>query len=180
MKLLNSKKALVLLGVLVVAAAAAIGAYAYFSSSGHGTGSATVGTSTEFNVTSDTAAGGPLTPGGGVGTYETVKYRVNNPSTGAQNLNNVNIKVAESNGDPWSVAGTGGNPACTGADFELSVDGGAHWFAGDAGVDDTSLATDLAAGATTPDGTITIRMIDSLDNQDACKNATVPLYLFAN
>jgi hypothetical protein len=57
---------------------------------------------------------------------------------------------------------------------------GTTFAAAGASVNDTALAANLAPGATTAtDGTITIRMIDSGTNQDGCKNATVPLYLYA-
>jgi hypothetical protein len=44
MKLIKSKKAIVLLAMSIVAIVAAVGAYAYFTSTGDGTGSASVGT----------------------------------------------------------------------------------------------------------------------------------------
>jgi hypothetical protein len=184
MKLIKSKKALVLLGVLVVAVVAAVGAYAYFSSSGYGTGSAAVGSSTAFTISSDDYAGGPLTPAGDDSTYESVAYRVTNPSTGSQNLNKVVVSVAGTDGagaaTTFSVAGSGGNPACTAADFELSVDGGTNWGAAGDPVTDISVAADLAAGATSDDGTVLIRMIDTHANQDACQGQTVPLHFSAS
>ena len=167
------KRTSVLLAVVGAAVVAALGAYAYFTSTGSGSGSATVGTSTAWQVDTDAYAGGPLTPGGGVGTYETIDYRVTNNSTGHQNLANVNVKVANADGSPWtSVVG------CSKDDFQLSVDG-TTWGAAGAAVDDTALAADLAPGAVTGDGTITIRMVNAASNQDGCKNATVPLYLSA-
>ena len=52
MKLIKSKKGLVLLATLAVAVVAAVGAYAYFTSTGTGTSSAgTVGTATSWLVT---------------------------------------------------------------------------------------------------------------------------------
>ncbi len=174
-KLMKSKKGVALLATLVVALAAAIGAYAYFTSTGSGSGSAAVGTSAAWQVNTDAYTGGPLTPGGGSATYESVKYRVKNNDSGHQNLANVNIKVANADGSSWaSVAG------CSAGDFQLSVDGGSTWGAAGAAVNDTALAGNLAPGATTADGTIVIRMVDSGSNQDGCKNATVPLYLAAS
>jgi hypothetical protein len=176
MKLRSKRTVLVLVGVLAVAIFAAVGAYAYFTSTGSGSGSASVGTSTAWQVNTDAASGGPLLPGGGAGTYESIAYRVKNNSSGHQNLANVNVKVANSDGSPW-VAVSG----CSKNDFQLSVDGGTTWGAAGASVDDIALAGNLAPGATTsPDGQIVIRMIDSGSNQDGCKNATVPLYLYAS
>jgi hypothetical protein len=184
MKVIKSKKGLVLLGVIAVAAIAAIGAYAYFSSTGHGSGSAAVGTSTAFTISSDAYSGGPLTPDGGSATYESVAYRVNNPSSGNQNLNQVVVSVAGTDGttgDPTTFDISGGTtPDCTKDDFQLSVDGGATWGAAGASVTDTSVAADLAPGANSADGTVLIRMIDTLANQDNCQGATVPLYFAAS
>jgi hypothetical protein len=184
MKLIKSKKGVALLAALAVAVVAAVGAYAYFSSTGTGTGSASVGSSTAFTIASDAATGGPLTPAGGALTYESVKYNVTNPSSGAQKLNNVNIQIAGKDSvtglaTAWSVSG-GTNPDCTKGDFQLSVDGGTTWAAAGASVNDTALAADLAAGTTTAKSTVMIRMIDTLANQDNCQGATVPLYFSAS
>jgi hypothetical protein len=165
MRILKSKKGIALLAVLAVAAVTAIGAYAYFTTTGSGSGSASVGTDTPWEVTTDAATGGPLTPGG---PSESIAYHVKNPSTGYQNLANVAIKVANANGTAWDGPGT-----CSAADF--SVDGAA---AG-ATFNDTALAGDKAPG-TTSNGSITIQMVDTGSNQDDCKNAIVPLYLYAS
>jgi hypothetical protein len=184
MKFIKSKKGVALLATLAVAAIAAVGAFAYFSSTGHGSGAAKVGTSTAFTIASDAYTGGPLTPAGGPLTYESVKFRVTNPSSGAQNLNQVVVSVAGTDGlgapSTFSIAGTGGNPACTNGDFQLSVDNGTTWGAAGSSVTDTSNAADLAAGATSGDGTVLIRMIDTGANQDACQTADVPLYFAAS
>jgi hypothetical protein len=183
---LRSKRTLVLLGVLAgVAVFAAAGAYAYFTSTGHGSGSAAVGTSTAWQVNTDAYSGGPLTPGGGSATYESIKYRVKNNNSGQQALANVNIKVAGTDGSGnatvWSAQADSGKPACSKDDFRLSVDGGTTWAAAGASVDDAVLAGNLAPGATTTsDGTIMIRMVDSGANQDNCKSQSVPLYLYAS
>jgi hypothetical protein len=175
MKLRSKRTILVLVGVLAVAGISAFGAYAYFTSTGSGSGSASVGTSTAWQVNTDAASGGPLVPGGGAGTYESIAYRVKNNSSGQQNLANVNVKVANSDGSAWSVVS-----GCSKDDFQLSVDGGTTWGAAGASVNDAAHAGNLAPGATSSDGQIKIRMIDSGTNQDGCKNATVPLYLYAS
>src|SRR5207248_4447657 len=124
MKFIKSKKALALLATLAVAVAASVGAYAYFSSTGHGSATATVGQSSAFSVNTGALAGGPLTPAGGSGTYETATYTVHNPSTGSQNLNQVVISVAGTDGttgDP-TVFDIVGPPDCTKGNFQLSLD----------------------------------------------------------
>ena len=160
-----SKRALVLLAVAGVAIVAALGAYAYFTTTGTGSGSATVGTDTPWQVDTDAATGGPLTPDG---PSQTVSYTVTNNSSGHQSLANVAISVANADGSAWDGPGN-----CSAADFE--VNGAAAGTA----YDDTELAQNFAPGGSDT-GTVTIQMIDTGVNQDACKDAIVPLYLFAS
>jgi hypothetical protein len=132
-------------------------AYAYWSTSGTGTGSAATGSSSAFVVTSDPATGDPLTPGG---PSQTVAFHVNNPSAGHQYLSAVAITVAEAGGGTWDdVAG------CSAADYTV----GTPSFTGG----------DMAPG-TTINGTVTITMNNLASNQDACEGATVPLYIAAS
>jgi hypothetical protein len=164
---LKSKKGLALLATMIAAVATAVGAYAYFTSTGTGSGTGAVGTSTAWAVATSAYTGGPLTPGGPT---ESIAFTVTNPSTGQQNLANVAIKVANADGTTWVP--TGANAGCSAVDF--SIDGSA------AGVthNDTTLNGNKAPGAVS-NGTITLAMVDSLGNQDNCKNAVVPLYLSA-
>jgi hypothetical protein len=163
---LKSKKGLAALIATLVVAISAVGAYAYFTSTGAGSGSATVGTSTTWAVTTDAATGGVLTPGGA--SLDTIAYHVKNNNAGQQNLANVAVSVANADGTPWtSVTG------CSKADFSIS---GA--LAG-ATFNDTAQAANLAPGATA-NGSVTLKMVDTGLNQDGCKNATVPLYLYAS
>jgi hypothetical protein len=165
MKIHKSKKVIALVVGIAVAASMAVGAYAWFSSTGTGSGSATVGTSTPWAVTTLSATGGPLTPGGPT---ESITYKVKNNSTGYQNLANVAISVANSDGSAWtSVAG------CSKSDFSIDSAGSGTTY------NDTALAGDIAPGATVT-GSISLAMLDSGTNQDGCKNATVPLYLSAS
>jgi hypothetical protein len=168
-----SKRTWVVLGLIAaVAALASVGAYAYFTSTGEGSGSASVGTSSDWDVDTAPESGGPMYPGGDSSTWVDVDYTVTNPSAGNQNLANVNIKIADSNGDPWSVG------TCNASDFQLSLDGGSTWAAAGAAVDDTELAGNASPGEARGPATVTLRMIDS-GNQDDCKLAVVPLYLYA-
>jgi hypothetical protein len=183
-KLFKSKKGVALLATLAVAAAAAVGAYAYFSSSGHdGNATATVGQSTAFTFTLTAATGGPMYPGDTTpAATESATYKVNNPSTGHQQLNQVVVSVANSDGSAWS-SGTTGFPtedACDASDFQLSKDG-TTWAAAGASVTDTTIAANLAGGASSATHTVYIRMVDSGDGQDNCQNlANVPLYYAAS
>jgi len=175
-RLFSTRKRIAMVASLAIVALGAAAAFAYFVTQGSGTGSAKVGSDTAWTVTADTYQGGPLTPGGGAGTYETVAYKVNNPSTGHQAFTNVNIKIADSSGNAWDVTGP---PDCTASDFQLSLNG-TTWAAAGAAVDDASLAANLAAGASTGQSTVHIRMIDTGASQNACRGQDVPLYFYVS
>ena len=165
MKKFTSKKGLVLLATMAVAIAAAVGAYAYFTTTGSGSGSALVGSDTPWQVDTDAATGGPLTPGG---PSQTVGYTITNNSTGHQYLSNVAVSVANSDGSAWDGPGD-----CSAADF--SVNGAAPGTA----YDDNTLAQDFGPGA--DDSTsIDIQMVNRNANQNDCRGVTVPLYLYAS
>jgi hypothetical protein len=168
-KFFTSKKGLVLLGTMVVAVSAAIGAYAYFTSTGTGSGNATVGTDSAWQLAQTNLAGGPLYPDAAIGTgnIETATYTVKNPSLGNQLLTDVKVKVANADGSPWS-SGT-----CTAQDF--SVGGAAVGTT----YTDADSAGDFLAGETRTDS-VTIQMIDDNTNQNDCRTISVPLYFFAS
>ncbi len=151
----KKSKALVVAGVITVATAG--GAYAYWSSLGNATGSATTGTSSAFVVTTDAATGGPLTPGGPT---QTVAFHVQNANSGVQRLTSVAVTVAASGGAAWTAV-----PGCSAADYTVGTP--------------TFTAGDIASGSST-DGTDTITMKNLSTNQDACKNVSVPLYFSAS
>jgi hypothetical protein len=185
------KRTAVLLAVAAAGVIAAVGAYAYWTTTGTGQGSATTGTDTKWAVTTDAATvANSLTPGG---PSQTVAYHVKNNNSGVQSLSKVNVQVAtSSNADPsstpgvWSSQGTLSKPACNKDDFELSVDG-TTWAPAGTAIDDTELAGEVPSGATV-DGTFKIRMINRSDavpgdgsgNQDNCKSVSVPLFLDAS
>ncbi len=93
MRIIKSKKGLALLAVLVVAAVAAIGGYAYFSSTGSGSGSAGVGASTPVALTSGTVSG--LYPGG---TSVPVTVTIKNNGGGDEYVDTVSGTVADNSG----------------------------------------------------------------------------------
>jgi len=157
------KRVWLLVGVILVAVMAAVGGYAYWTSTGTGSGSGSAGTSTAWSITTDAATGGPLTP---AGPSQTIAYHVKNNGTGAQTLQSVAIKVANSNGTAWtSVVG------CSKDDFNVGAGAGVTY-------NDTALAGSVASGATV-NGSITLAMVDTVANQDGCKLATVPVHLSA-
>lgn len=176
MKRFRTKKVAVVVIASALGLGIAGGALAYFTSTGHGTGSVTVGTSTALTVASTAPTGGPLYPDAAIGgaNVETVTYAVTNPSAGSQNLSQVVISVANSDGSAWSSQTNALLPACTASDF--SVDAKAVGSSDT----DTSLAGDIAAGATTASANVTVELIDNSANQDNCEGLTVPLYFSAS
>ncbi len=154
-KFSKKTKAAVLAGVLTVGIAG--GAYAYWTTTGTGAGTASTGTSSVFAVTTEAATGGPLTPGGPT---QTVAFHVQNANSGVQRLSGVAVTVAASGGAAWTAI-----PGCSAADYTVGTP--------------TFTAGDIASGSST-DGTVTITMKNLSTNQDACKNVSVPLYFSAS
>lgn len=155
-KVKTSKKRI----AITTAALVAVGggaAFAYWTSTGNGTGAAQTGTTEPFTVTETEVTGGPLSPGG---PSQTVEFDVTHAGTGVQRLNSVVVKVANADGSAWtSVTG------CSAADYTVgtaAITGG-----------------DIAANAT-KSGTVTITMNNLETNQDGCKGQAVPLYFTAS
>jgi hypothetical protein len=145
--------------IITTAAMLAVGggaAFAYWSATGAGTGAATAGHDVNFTVTSQAAAGGPLSPGG---PSQTVSFTVANPGTGVQKLNTVAVTVATSTGTAWTAV-TG----CSAADFTVTP---------------SIVPGEIAPGGSVS-GTVTVTMNNLSSNQDGCKGVTVPLYFSAS
>lgn len=166
MKLIKSKKGLVLLATLAVAVAAAVGAYAYFSNTGSGSNSsASVGSVTnQFDVAIADPTGGTLYPTAADSANKVVDsygVTITNMDEAAEHVSQIEYTVSTD------------KDGCTQSDF--SINGGAR---GD--TSDVSKDADLAPNS---DGspadqlvdTVTVQMIDSGSNQDACQGATVTL-----
>ena len=169
-KFISSKKGIVaLIATLAVVAIGAFGAYAYFTSTGSGTGTATVGTDSAWVLGQTATAGPSLYPDAAIGTgnIQTKTYTIHNPSAGNQLLTDVKVKVANADGSPWT-SGT-----CNKDDFSV---GGA---AVGATYTDADSFGDFLAGQTKTD-TVTVQMIDNNANQNDCRTLTVPLYFFAS
>jgi hypothetical protein len=143
---------LIPIGIVVLAAAGI--AVAYFTSLGSGTGTATVGSSSE--VTLHGAVASSLYPG----SSSTVTFTVDNPSPGAELVNTIHlVSIAPDAGHSGcSTVITGGNP-----DFTMP---------------DVSASQSFPPGngqAVTATGTLT--MHETGVNQDACQGATLTLKL---
>jgi hypothetical protein len=146
-------------------------AFAYFTANGTGTGSATVGSATNWKVTSAAPTGGPLQPDSNIGgaNVESIAYTVQNLGHGNQSLNQVVVSVTSG----WSAQADTSKPACNAGDF--SIEGkavGSSWT-------DTSLAGSYNPNASQT-GNVTVEMLDNLANQDNCQGVTVPLTFSAS
>ena len=83
-KLFTTRRRIVIVGITgAVVLGGAGAAFAYFTASGQGTGTGSVGSATSFNVVVGTPTGGPLYPGAGT---ETFGYTITNTGTGNQGL----------------------------------------------------------------------------------------------
>jgi hypothetical protein len=166
----HSRRTLVLAVLVVVAAVAAIGGYAYFTTTGTGSGTASVGTSS--NLTLAGTAASTVYPG----TSSAVSFTANNTSPGHQLLGT--IYLASVQAYPTALDRTNGTNVIGGCG---SVDPG---NVGNAGTSDYYMA-DVAANqdfgpsgspqAVTAGGTLVMNNLNA--SQDACKGAFLKLNL---
>jgi hypothetical protein len=155
-RFITRKGVLIPLGVVVGLVVAGI-AVAYFTSTGSGTGTATVGASS--NVTLHGAVAGSLYPGAS----STVTFTVDNPSPGSEFVGTIHLEsiVPDAGHASCSTVITGGNP-----DFTMA---------------------DVTANQSFPNGngqavaaTGTLLMHETGVNQNACQGATLTLNLTSN
>jgi len=164
------KRVVIALSVVGVLAAAG-GAYAYFTSTGSTTGTASVGTAGSWGV-SDSTAAASLYPGAG---SESIQGTVTNGGNGHQQLNTITVTInapTVASGAP-TVAGH----ACSASDFALSSASGSGWTVAPDGLSATYQPnTDLASGGTFAFGgaghALTLSMIDQAYDQGNCEGAT--------
>jgi hypothetical protein len=145
--------------IITTAAMLAVGtgaAFAYWSATGTKTVTAGTGQSVAFKVSSTVPADVALTPGG---PSQSADFTVKNENTGAQNLSGLVVKVANSDGTPWTAA-----EGCSAADFRVIPPA----FSVGQGLGP------IAAGATVS-GKVSIQMINLTENQDRCQGVSVPL-----
>ena len=133
------------------------GAYAYFTTSGTGTGTASVGTSSA--VTLHATVTGTLYPGAS----SPVSFTVDNPSSGKQRVGTITLS---------SITVDAGHSECS-----TVITGGTPDFTMPAVAVNATFATGNAQ-AVTPTGTLT--MNDTGVSQDKCQGATLTLHLTNN
>ena len=147
-------------------------AAAYFTSTGNGSGSGSVGNATKFVVSSSTS-GGPLYPGA-AGSDQTVTVHIQNAGSGYQELNSFTISVANSDGSAWTspvTAFPSENP-CSQADFALGGQATAGSY--------TVLPADDLAPSAIYTTTVNLHMLDTGVPQDNCQGVAPPLYITAS
>ena len=152
---------------------AAGAAFAYFTTSGSGNGTATVGsTSNDWAVSNVAYSSGPLAlfPGvSGDSTMQTWGFKITNSTTGALGLQNVTVTVEQS-------SLTGG---CEASWFQVDGKATSDTFNADNGMTladstpspITSLPHDVAASDNVT-GTFTLQLVDNGSVQDACQGQT--------
>jgi hypothetical protein len=144
---------------LAVAAILAVagGAYAYFSTTGSGTVTATVGSGSALTIKGTVS--GNLYPGSSAN----VTFTVDNPSSGKQRVGTISLEkiTADAGHSTCSVVTTGGNP-----DFSM------------AGVAVNAVYGPGNNQAVTPTGSLT--MNETGINQDGCQGATLTVYVKSN
>jgi hypothetical protein len=153
---IGRKRALTAFGCVVALAAAGV-AIAYFTSSGAGTGTAAVGSSS--SVTLHATISSNLYPG----SSSPVTFTVDNPSSGSQRVGAITLSSisVDSGHSGCSTAISGGNP-----DFSMPA------------VTVNKVFEPGNGQSVTPSGTLT--MNDTGVNQDACQGATLTLNLTNN
>jgi hypothetical protein len=154
-----TKKKVAAVAVTAAVAMTAGIAFAYWTTSGAGTGSASTGTNTAVTVSQRGTVTG-LVPGGPAGA---VDFRINNPASHDQYVTSVAVSIQSG----WSAQADSGKPACTAADFTI--------------VQPDPIAADLTPGDHDyePSGA-SIALDNASTNQDNCKSVTVPLEFAAS
>jgi hypothetical protein len=163
-KLLSSRRGRVLVVCAVVAMVFGGGgaAFAYFTSTGSGTGSATVGQAATWDVT-QTSTTGTIYPGSGA---STIVFNVKNVSNGDQSYATSAVAVNSSGGD-ITVNGTPVS-GCQASWFNASVS------------NDAGAGTNIAAGGSAS-VTVSVSMpSNATTNQDACEGQSPDVTLTVN
>jgi hypothetical protein len=156
------------IGALVVAAAA----FAYFTSSGSGTGSATVGSAAAFTY-QDTTVASPLYPGQG---SEAISGNFTNSGSGNELLNTITVTITAPTVASPAPAGSDSAHPCSAGDFTLSSTAGSGWTVASGGQSAVyTPANDLAPNGVQAYGGssngLSLSMVDQSYNQNNCQGA---------
>ena len=162
MHFLKRRKVLVSLALVAVFAIAG-GAVAFWTSTGTGSGSATVGTSANLTL-NPVIITGTLYPGG---TAATSAITINNPGSSAVRVSNIALDTTLPASGNGALSGIGGLPVgCSASDFTFT-----------SGIPVGGVT--VPAGGNVVVNTGTLSMANTAVNQDACKGLTLTIYLRA-
>jgi hypothetical protein len=153
----HGKKRITIGVIALLTLAGAGAAFAYWTSTGTGTGEATTGESVAFVVTSEDAVG-VIAPGSA---GQTINFTVENPGDGTQNLSGVTVTMAGPDGTAWVPTGD-----CDIADYTAVIS--------------SAPPTGPIAADGTVEGTATVTLANTAENQDDCQGQVVPLYFVAS
>jgi hypothetical protein len=148
MKRLAKKRWALLAVAALVAGMAAVGAYAFWTANGTGSGTATVGTDSGVSIVVD-STGTALFPGG----TATITFHLHNNSTTTA----VTVGKVVQDGPVGNLPG-----GCATADFSFA---------------DVTLNESVAAASNGASHTGTLSMANTASNQDACKTSSPVLNL---
>ncbi|HWE07828.1 MAG TPA: hypothetical protein VG325_00655 [Solirubrobacteraceae bacterium] len=172
MRILHSKRGRVALGI-VAAMATAGGALAYFTTTGSGTGAATVGASSALTIHGASAS--TLYPG----TSSTVSFTVDNPSPGKQQVGTIHLASIKAcpAGDSWTGS------ACSNSGTEITTcesieTGASDTTTANFWMPDVVAAQQVNSGngqSVTATGTLTMNNLNA--SQNTCQNANLTLNL---
>ena len=167
------KRTWVLLGVVaVIAAMASVGAYAYWTQGGTGSGSATAGTTTAITVNQTSLSANSLYPGGPT---ELLSGNFDNPNPGGVVISSVTAVVSSVTNGTSDIT----KPACVAGDFYIT--GTAPGSTVPSGVGVGSWGGTLAIGLANRNGNANPPSeLSPAANQDNCKNATANIDYTAN
>jgi flagellar basal body-associated protein FliL len=160
-KIFGSRRRIVVICLAaVVVLGGASAAFAYFSSSGNGTGQAQVGSASTWTVTAGNPTG-TIYPGAG---SSTIVFTVKNNASGEQQFSNATASVNSNNGNITASGSTTGVSGCLATWFNATV------------TSDPSINTNIASGGTAQ-VTVTVTMPSSTTNQNACQSVTPDINL---
>jgi len=177
-----TKRRIVVLASLLVAAISAVGGWAYFTANGSGSGTATVGTSSNIVLHGSTV--GTLYPGSNVA----LSFTADNPGGGTERLGTIylaGVKACTGASSSWDPSLNSGAGGCSNSGTEQtgceSVDpgnagnaGASNFYLGDV-VENQNLNAGASGVSATNSGTLTMNNLSS--SQDSCKNANLYLQL---
>lgn len=174
MKFFN-KRRIAILAVLLIALVSAIGGWAYFTTTGAGSGTASVGTSSVLTLHG--VAGTTLYPG----TTSSITFTVDNPSSGHQQLGTIHlagVKACVGTGSTWTGSSCSNSgveaTTCESVETGASDTNTANFWMADVS-ENQDIAGSASGVAATNSGTLKMNNLSSA--QDSCKNANLYLQL---